>query len=99
MLIILVLVFISLLSFGLGYLAGQDVVVSERVAAEVLPFTAIQASSTTEGHIVASKNGTKYYTPGCAGAERIAEANKIWFLSATAAANAGYAPAANCKGI
>jgi len=48
---------------------------------------------------VASKNGTKYYLPNCSGAKRISEANKVWFASPAAAVAAGYAPAANCKGL
>jgi hypothetical protein len=49
--------------------------------------------------VVASKNGTKYYPPWCAGAKRISETNKMQFASAEAAKKAGYAPAANCKGL
>lgn len=48
---------------------------------------------------VASKNGAKYYYPWCSGAGRIKEENKIWFSSANEAQQAGFAPAANCKGL
>ncbi|MFA6503121.1 MAG: hypothetical protein WCT45_02605 [Candidatus Paceibacterota bacterium] len=92
----------SLASFALGYFAGRDsgaptslfdsrpVTTSEAVAE---PATAGNAP------VVASKNGTKYYLPTCAGAARIAEGNKVQFASAEAARAAGYAPAANCKGL
>ncbi len=51
------------------------------------------------GQYVASKNGSKYYLPSCAGANRIKEENKIWFASVDEAKSRGYEPAANCKGL
>ena len=51
------------------------------------------------GEYVGSKNGTKYHLPWCSGAKRISEANKIWFADKQEAEKAGYAPAANCRGI
>ena len=48
---------------------------------------------------VASKNGTKYYPAGCAGASRIKAANQVWFAAADLAAAAGYTPAAGCSGV
>lgn len=48
---------------------------------------------------VASKTGSKYYLPNCAGAKRIKEENKVWFATKELAAAAGYQPAANCKGL
>lgn len=90
-LILAILVLASTLSFGLGYLAGLDVPVPE---------VACALSQTREtGKYVASKSGTKYYLTTCAGAERISEANKVWFASAGAASSAGYSPATNCEGI
>lgn len=52
-----------------------------------------------EGGVVASKTGTKYHFPWCAGAQRIQEGNKVWFASAEEARKAGYQPALNCKGL
>lgn len=51
------------------------------------------------GALVASKGGTKYHFPWCSGAQRISEANKIWFGSVEEARKAGYTPAGNCKGL
>ena len=48
---------------------------------------------------VASKNGTKYYPAGCAGASRIKAANQVWFGTADLAAAAGYTPASGCSGV
>ena len=51
------------------------------------------------GQIVASKSGAKYHFPWCSGAQRIAEANKVWFSTTEDARKAGYTPASNCKGL
>ncbi|MBI4065915.1 hypothetical protein HY412_01855 [Candidatus Kaiserbacteria bacterium] len=93
-LILGIIVVASSFSFGLGYLAGLD---ASRFGNELLdvPLTTTE----TEGKFVASKSGTKYYLPSCAGAERISDANKVWFVSESLAESAGYTLAANCKGI
>lgn len=85
-----------------GAVLGASVSVSEdqqfsapaqaaAVSAENLPAPA--------GKYVASKNGTRYYLPGCSGAKRINEENKIWFSSPEAAQGAGFTPALNCPGL
>lgn len=51
------------------------------------------------GQIVASKTGSKYFFPWCAGSARISAANRISFNSVEEAKKAGYAPASNCKGL
>lgn len=53
----------------------------------------------TDGQVVASKNGTKYHFPWCSGAKTISEANKIYFNSTVEARAAEYTPAGNCKGL
>lgn len=50
--------------------------------------------SESSGAFAGSKNGTKYYTPGCAGLERIKPENRIWFTSAEDATLQGYTAAA-----
>ena len=97
-LIIAVLILASSASFGLGYLAGTDAGQGSAPVLEQAPTPEVGAPAGSAG-VVASKGGTKYYLPGCAGADRISPANKVWFASASAAAEAGYAPAANCKGL
>lgn len=104
LLVMTIVVLASSFSFGLGYLAGTDAGQGSRLAVEALPApltpvdpeTAVDAGGQV---VVASKNGTKYYLPTCAGASRIAPANKVWFASVAAAVAAGYTPAANCKGL
>lgn len=57
------------------------------------------SQNATAGTVVASKNGTKYHYPWCAGAKQISDKNKITFESIEAARAAGYSPASNCKGL
>ena len=98
MLIIGVLVLASVFSFGLGYLAGVDE--GRTVNTVVIESTSLEETTTAVvGQVVASKSGTKYYLPSCSGVDRISEANKVWFASAALARQAGYTPAANCKGL
>lgn len=64
-----------------------------------LSAAALVASDGAKGLLVASKSGTRYHFPWCAGASQITEKNKIWFDSYDQAQIAGYTPAANCKGL
>ncbi len=57
------------------------------------------ANSVQNQQYVASKTGTKYHLPWCAGAKQMKEENKIWFNTKEEAEKAGYLPASNCKGI
>jgi hypothetical protein len=59
----------------------------------------VNASLTSEGLLVGSKNSDKYHFPWCSGALRIKDENKIWFTSMDEAREAGYLPAGNCKGL
>ncbi len=49
--------------------------------------------------VIASRSGTKYHLPDCAGAKQIKSENRIEFESVEAAKAAGYSPAANCPGL
>lgn len=91
-LILAILVLASSASFGLGLLAGRN-------AGQGSDGSPLPVAGTTTTPVVASKNGTKYYTPDCSAAARISDANKVWFVSASAAREAGYEPALNCKGL
>lgn len=53
----------------------------------------------TKGIVFASKSGKKYYYPWCSGADRVKEANRVWFDTVEAAKSAGYTPATNCTGL
>ena len=48
---------------------------------------------------IASKNGSKYYLPTCTAVKRITESNRVYFATKQEAMDAGYTPAANCKGM
>lgn len=105
MYIVFILIFIGFSSFGLGRLSmlsetkesvriiyPEDGLTStgERVPAPALDTAALY---------VASRNSDKYHLPWCSGAQRISEANKVWFASKAEAEAAGYTPASNCEGI
>lgn len=49
-----------------------------------------------QGAFVASKNGTKFYPANCSYADRIGDANKIWFDTETDAVEAGYEQSSQC---
>ena len=100
-LLVAILILACLASFGFGYAAGKDADLSAQEGqgsnnVAIIPSPLV---ATTSGQVVASKSGTKYYLPWCAGADRISSANKVWFDSAQSAAMQGYFPAANCKGL
>lgn len=104
-----VLLLVSSLSFALGLLTGLEIGQGDgRSLSEFPTVTDFSITTPTPAGVgapteasgfVASKSGTKYYLPECSGADRISSANKIFFASASAAVAAGYAPAANCKGL
>ena len=61
---------------------------------------ALSTSSTvSKGLVFASKSGKKYYYPWCSGADRVKEANKVWFATIEQAKSAGYTPAVGCTGL
>ena len=98
-LIVAILILACSASFGFGFLAGMDGAGPSR-SGQGTPISVSCATDTgTSNSIVASKNGTKYYLPTCAGANQISDANKVWFVSASAAEAAGYTKATNCKGL
>jgi|CXWL01.1.fsa_nt_gi hypothetical protein len=99
----------AIISYMLGMLSARDTsgipvtiknsgAVIESVEMRPTPVST-SAVIPTGGAYVASKSSTKYHLPRCPGAQRIAEANKIWFATKAEAEKAGYTPAANCPGI
>jgi len=90
--------------FGIGRLSliGENkapVTITQSAAIAGAAETSVSDTAHADGGFVASKSGTKYHLPWCAGASTIKEENKIWFASKEAAEAAGYAPAGNCKGL
>jgi hypothetical protein len=78
-----------------GEIGGKDI----SSVSNIQQTAAVGASNTSGESVVASKNGTKYHYPWCAGAKQISEKNKIIFNSIAEARAAGYTPATNCKGL
>jgi hypothetical protein len=109
--VILIIVLVSLASFGLGRLSKIEegrppVNIINRNTIPAIANTAISPTPNIGEEVreineqyVASKNGSKYHLPWCSGAQRIKEENKIWFETKEEAERASYSPAANCKGL
>ncbi len=110
--VILTIVLVGALSFGLGRLSviyGEEhrveILYPENQEGEVLGASSGDLSPQTstlappEGGYVASKTGSKYHLPWCAGARTIKPENLIHFQSKAEAEARGYEPAGNCKGI
>lgn len=92
---------VGLIAFGLGRLS---VLYSEKPEVEIIyPSQGKQAGGEVLGAVsygfVASKNGSSYHLPWCAGAQTIREENKVFFDTKEQAEQAGYRPAGNCKGL
>lgn len=98
----LVIILISLFSFGMGKLSSMgekgEVKIEYEEILEAERQTANAASSLDSvGVVYTSKNGSKYHYPHCSGAKNIKDENKITFPTPLAAEKAGYALAANCS--
>lgn len=112
-LILLILVFVGLGSFGLGRLSRVEetqntntvldnestLSVKEEIGeSEFVKYDIDKISSLPkEKMYVASKNGKLYYSLGCSGASRIAVKNEIWFASKDDAEKSGYTLSTSCK--
>ena len=53
----------------------------------------------TDGPVIGSKSGKKYYFPWCGTVKRIKPENQVHFPSIAAAKAAGFTPGGNCKGL
>ena len=95
----LVIVLVGLSAFALGRLSAREEGGEVVIHNERLPAASAEAGSVVPGGVVASKSGSKYHYPWCAGARSIKEENKVWFESEEAARKKGYTPASNCKGL
>lgn len=94
----IVIVLLAFGAFGLGRLSAIEEVrppVSIIQAPELSKPQGVYAG----GLYVASKTGSVYYFPWCAGGQNIAPEAQVWFKTADAAREAGYAPAKACKGL
>lgn len=105
--IVAIIILVGFASFGLGRLStlekqgnGIEIRYPQNYEARVSAAGDTKIETVSDGGLlVGSRQGSKYHFPWCSGAQRIKESNKIWFSSAEDARNAGYSPAANCKGL
>jgi hypothetical protein len=110
--LISVIVLVSVLSFGLGRLSGNDqkkgieIRLDETYSTSTSSYIGNKEEVTksipkveagTSSVVVGSIKGTKYHYLYCPGAKQIAEANKVTFANPAAAEMAGYTLALNCK--
>jgi len=105
---VLIIILVGFAGFGLGRLSiiGEKSQIIIEQSSSSFEKSTISTSepknlaggaNSNIGGIVASKNGTKYYLPGCSGVGRILDQNKIYFNSEKEALDAGYTRAAGCK--
>jgi hypothetical protein len=108
LLIVAIIVLVGFAGFGLGRLSKTDDARAPVTITSIGEVGSPETGNTEEvtstsvassGEVVASKNGTKYHFPWCAGAQQIADKNRISFASPEEARASGYSPAANCKGL
>ncbi len=105
---VLVIVLVGTASFGLGRLSVKEerrepVRIEYPNVSNTTPVSSDTQNTlkkpASEEYFVGSKNGNKYHYPWCSGAKRIKLENLVRFATQAEAENAGYTPAANCKGL
>ena len=99
---IFMVVLACFLSYGLGRLSKVEeyrtpVSITMPTSSPSIRQVSAVSAVATDGRIVASKNGTKYYFPWCGGQKNIKAENKIYFNTEGEAKSAGYSLAANCS--
>lgn len=96
--LIIIVFLLGLISFGLGRLSALEDA-KPPVVIGTAPARTEPANRFIGGLIVASRSGSAYYFPWCAGAGKIVPSKQVWFESEEAARAAGYKPAKACKGL
>lgn len=96
--VISIVFLVALISFGLGRLSATEAA-KPVVSVSQKSFEANGRPMSAGGLVVASRNGSVYHFPWCAGASQISDANKVWFQSEEAAQRAGYSASKSCKGL
>lgn len=91
-------------AFLLGRISVQLVLIDQLPEAQITMTNSIlydetftvPLSSTTDGSVYASINGTRYYGLDCSAGQRIETQNRLYFLTTTHAQAAGYTPSDRC---
>lgn len=79
-----------------GYFGYESFIKMSPIVAE---YKRVRDDKTSKPLFVASVRGEAYHIASCAGAKRINESNKIYFLSRISAEAAGYRPSKTCPEI
>ncbi|HBM45614.1 MAG: hypothetical protein UT05_C0005G0044 [Parcubacteria group bacterium GW2011_GWF2_38_76] len=101
--IVLIITLCLLIGFGLGRLSKiadkkTPITIEMPKIGKEIGLSNINTSTSTEIY-VASKNGTRYYSPWCEGVKKISPKNIVEFTSREEAESAGYTKATNCPGL
>ena len=96
--LISLLFLVSLTAFGLGRLSMLETV-QPPIAILQAPQSANALALPPGGFVVASKTGSVYYLPWCAGAQKIAANKQVWFANESAAQASGYKASKGCQGL
>lgn len=101
-LLVIVVVLVGGASFGLGKLSANregegDIIIENKVVNEQETGYNEEEALISEKRYVASKNGTKYYSRDCGGANRIKLENQIWFKNREDAEKSGFTYSSTCK--
>jgi hypothetical protein len=104
-LLIIVVILVGGSSFGLGRLSVnrevEDNIIIENIENKVVNEQETgynkEEALNSEKRYVASKNGTKYYSRDCSGANRIKLENQIWFKNREDAEKSGFTYSSTCK--
>lgn len=93
----LIIVLVGLISFILGQFSVKNEAKTEvRICDAPADYS---RPIRPGGYVVGKAGGTVYYLPWCAGAQKIALEQAVWFKDEKSAQNAGYIAAKGCKGL
>lgn len=85
--------------FRLSLLEDQHTPIKVTYGNQTNTATLVSAVSETDGSVIGSKSGKKYYFPWCGTVKRIKLENQVHFSSILEARSKGYLPGGNCKGL
>ena len=96
---------VGVFSYSFGVIQAHDqrtaqiaiIYPPESAVKEVMIESESQSSNLETEGVFASKNGTKYYTPGCSGISRINAENLVQYTSEAEAIEAGLELAKTCQ--
>lgn len=112
---LLLILFLALIFFALGRISALEELHSpikiqypkarveksqtSSVIQSGVSFPDADTTPNSDGSVIGSKSGKKYYFPWCGTVKRIKPENQVKFASAEDARKAGFLPGGNCKGL